>query len=81
MMGKIVPPTLDPLAKHARASPNLFLNQCVMTPAPIVKMAPLAIYPMAGISVRVSQDITVAVGRRGPGGLVYLPRCRSLDRG
>ena len=43
MMGKIVPPTLEPAAKHARASPSRLRNQCVTTPAPRVKTAPLAI--------------------------------------
>lgn len=45
MMGKIVPPTLDPPAKHARASPSLLRNQCVTTPAPRVNMTPLASCP------------------------------------
>ncbi len=44
MIGKIVPPILEPLAMQANASPRFFLNQCATTPAAALKTTPLASY-------------------------------------
>ena len=48
MMGKIVPPILEPPAMHAKAKPSFLWNQCATTPDPALNTIPLASYKIEG---------------------------------